>query len=84
MADRSARLIYNVGRFSSCGSSLSVVAFGSQRSDPGIEYGLRGDFSRSNHASDLKIGTPVATLPGVVGSALGLFGPVSVYCDWVR
>ena len=22
--------------------------------------------------------------PGVIGSALGLFGPVSVYCDWVR
>ena len=23
-------------------------------------------------------------VPGVVGSALGLVGPVSVYCDWVR
>ena len=22
--------------------------------------------------------------PGFVGSALGLAGPVSVYCDWVR
>ena len=22
--------------------------------------------------------------PGVLGSALGLVGPVSVYCDWVR
>ena len=22
--------------------------------------------------------------PGIVGSALGLVGPVSVYCDWVR
>ena len=22
--------------------------------------------------------------PGVIGSALGLAGPVSVYCDWVR
>ena len=22
--------------------------------------------------------------PGVIGSALGLVGPVSVYCDWVR
>ena len=22
--------------------------------------------------------------PGVVGSVLGLVGPVSVYCDWVR
>ena len=40
----------------------------------------------SSHTSDLNIGTPVATLqePGVTGSALGLVGPVSVYCDWVR
>ena len=22
--------------------------------------------------------------PGVIGSALGLVGPVSVYCNWVR
>ena len=22
--------------------------------------------------------------PGIIGSALGLVGPVSVYCDWVR
>ena len=22
--------------------------------------------------------------PGAIGSALGLVGPVSVYCDWVR
>ena len=32
--------------------------------DPGFESRLRRDFSRSSHASDLKIGTPVATLPG--------------------
>ena len=23
-------------------------------------------------------------MPGVIGSVLGLVGPVSVYCDWVR
>ena len=23
-------------------------------------------------------------MPGVKGSVLGLVGPVSVYCDWVR
>ena len=34
--------------------------------------------------------TPVAVqwlpcqAPGVIGSALGMVGPVSVYCDWVR
>ena len=22
--------------------------------------------------------------PGIIGSVLGLVGPVSVYCDWVR
>ena len=38
----------------------------------------------SSHTSDLKIGTPVATLPGVIGPVLGLVGLVSVYCDWVR
>ena len=32
--------------------------------DPGFESRLRGDFSGSSHTSDLKIGTPVATLPG--------------------
>ena len=45
---------------------------------------LRG-LSRSNHTSDLKIGIP--WLPcqtfGVIESALGLVGPVSVYCGWV-
>ena len=35
-----------------------------------------GIFSESSHTSDIKIGTPVATLP-----VLGLVGPVSVYCD---
>ena len=33
--------------------------------DPGFESRLRLDiFSGSSHTSDLKIGTPVATLPG--------------------
>ena len=32
--------------------------------DPGFESLLRRDFSGSSHTSDLKIGTPVATLPG--------------------
>ena len=33
--------------------------------DPGFESRLRRDFfSGSNHTSDFKIGTPVATLPG--------------------
>ena len=33
--------------------------------DPGFDSRLRhGDFSGSSHTSDLKIGTPVASLPG--------------------
>ena len=40
----------------------------------------------SRHTSDSKNCTPMATLSGacIIGSALGLVGPVSVYCDWVR
>ena len=32
--------------------------------NPGFESRLHQDFSRSSHTSDLKIGTPVATLTG--------------------
>ena len=42
--------------------------------------------SGSSHTSDFKL--PLHWLPcqalGIIGSALGLVGPVSVYCDWVR
>ena len=47
---------------------------------PGRVIPVRRDVSGSSHTSDLNIGTPVATLPGVIGSVLGLVGPVSVYC----
>ena len=43
---------------------LVVKAFASRAEDTGFESHLRQDFSGSSHASDLKIGTPVATLPG--------------------
>ena len=42
-----------------------------------------GIFPGSSHTSDLKIGTPLKE-PGVIGSVLGLVGPVSVYGDKVR
>ena len=63
-----------------------VKASTSGAEDSRFESRLRRDFSGSSHTSDLKIGTPVTTLPapGIIGSALGLLGPVSVYCDWVR
>ena len=62
-----------------------VKASASRADDPGLDSRLRPeDFSGSSHTNDWKIGTPVATLASVIGSALGLVGLVSVYCDWVR
>ena len=43
---------------------LVVKASASRAEDPGFESHLRWDFSGSSHTSDLKIVTPVATLPG--------------------
>ena len=43
---------------------LVVKASDSGAQDPEFESRLRRDFSGSCHTSDLKIGTPVATLPG--------------------
>ena len=42
---------------------LVVKASASRAEDPGFDSRLRRDFSGSCHTSDLKIGTPVATLP---------------------
>ena len=42
-----------------------VKASASRAEDPGFESRLHKDFfPGSSHASDFKIGTPVATLPG--------------------
>ena len=43
---------------------LVVKVSVSRVADPGFDSHLRQDFSKSSHTSDLKIGTPVATLPG--------------------
>ena len=59
----------------------SALRAGDQEFDP---HFLLGNFSGVSHASDLKIGTPVATLPGVIELALGLTGLASVHFDWVR
>ena len=45
-------------------AGLVVKASASGAEDPGFESRLRRDFSGSSHTSDLKIGTPVATLLG--------------------
>ena len=51
--------------FLDCLVGLVVKASASRAEDPGFDSSLRhGDFSGSTHSSDLKIGTPVATLPG--------------------
>ena len=43
---------------------LVVKASASRAEDPQYKSRLRRDFFGSSHTSDLKIGTPVATLPG--------------------
>ena len=43
---------------------LMVKASVSRAEDPGFESRLSRDFSGSNHTNDLKIDTPVSTLPG--------------------
>ena len=43
---------------------LVVKASASGTEDPGIKSCLRRDFSGSSHTNDLKISTPVDTLPG--------------------
>ena len=44
------------------GVVVKVSASGEE--DPGLDSRLRRDISGSSNSSDLKIGTPVATLPG--------------------
>ena len=60
-----------------------VTASASRAEDPGFESRLRRDFSGSSHTGDLKIGTPVVTLPGAwryrVSAGTGRPG-VSILC----
>ena len=69
---------------------LVVTASTSGAADPGFDSRfLRGDFSESSHTSDtsdIKTGTPVATLLGVryCRVSAGQVGPVLVCYDWVR
>ena len=52
--------------------------------DPGFESRLRRDFSGSSHTSDFKklaLQWLPCQAPGIIGSALGLVCPVSVYCE---
>ena len=58
---------------------LVVKASASRAEGPGFESRLRRDFSGVESYQWLS-----CQAPGVIGSVLGLVGPVSVYCDWVR
>ena len=44
---------------------LVVKASASRADDPGFDFLFRRDFPGLSHINDLKIATPVATLPGV-------------------
>ena len=67
-----------------CLAGLVVKASALRAEDPGFES---RDFSGSSHISGLKklvLQWLPCRAPGVVGSVLGLVGPVSVYCEWMR
>ena len=55
-----------------------------ERKIPGSNPACDGIFSGSSHTQKLALQWLPCQAPGVIGSALGLVGPVSVYCDWVR
>ena len=66
---------------------LVVKASASRAEDPEFESRLRRDFSGVKSHQWLKklaLQRLPYQAPGVVGSVLGLVGPVSIYWDWVR
>ena len=66
---------------------LVVKASAWRAEDPGFESRLRRDNFGARVipvTSKLALQWLPCQAPGVIGSALGLVGPVSVYCDWVR
>ena len=66
---------------------LVVKASASRAEDPGFESRLRRDFFRDRVipvTQKLAFQWLPCQAAGVLGSVLGLVGPVSVYCDWVR
>ena len=66
---------------------LVVKASTSRAEDPVFESRLLREFCRGR-VIPVTSKLPLHCLPcqalGIIGSALGLVGPVSVYCDWVR
>ena len=65
----------------------SGKASASRAEDPGFESPLAPGFFRGRVipvTQKLALLCLPCQAPGVIGSALGLVGQVSVYCDWVR
>ena len=69
-----------------CHAGLVVKASALGVEDPRFEFGLRRDFSGQVIAVILKLALQwlPSQVPDIIGSALELVSPVSVYCDWVR
>ena len=65
---------------------LVVKAPVSRAEDPGFESRLRRDFPGQVITVTQKLALQwlLCQAPGVIMSLLGLVGPFSVYCDWVR
>ena len=65
---------------------LVVKASASRAEDPGFESRLRWDFSGrvESYQWQLTLQWLPFQVPGDIESVLGLVGPVSVYCDWLR
>ena len=64
---------------------LVVKASASRAEGPGFEFRLRRDFSGvESYQGKLALQWLPYQAPGVIGSVLGLVGPVSVYCDWLK
>ena len=66
---------------------LVVKASASRVKDLEFDSRLQPDFFRGRVipvTSKLALQWLPCQAPGVLGSVLGLVGPVSVYCDWVR
>ena len=63
---------------------LVVKASASRAEDPGFESRFRFRGRVIPVTQKLALQWLPCQAPGVIGSALGLVGPVSVYCNWVR
>ena len=72
-----------------CLDGLVVKASALRAEDPGFESGLQQDFldwviPMIPVTQKLALQWLPCQAPGIIGSALGLVGLVSVYCEWMR